>query len=549
MRSRSPHIPRATPLFLLAAAGYLAVGLYLALGVGYLQGDALSRVADTRAALLSRDPHLAAIGFIFTPLTALAQLPLVWLSEWFPQLTRWGLTSIAVSAPAMAGAVVQVHAIARERRCPAWMTWLLTAGFAMHPMIIYYGANGMSEALFVFFVVWAVRRLVRWMTTDDVHDLIVAGLALGLAYLTRYDALAATGTATLLVAAVAWYRSRRGAVAVLDGLLVAAPTVLAFVVWSATSWLITGSALAQFSSRYGNAAILEQSGGGSAGGLEAIAFSAAEIIVTAPALALVGVVCVTLAARRRDPEPLALLLPLAVLAFATLAYLRGLTFPFLRFYIIAVPLLVLCAVFLAPRHGRMRARRPGPRPVDRADDPSRRTTPVSAIAVLAVVAGLPVSAAAMLSPELSQEQHALHAAILPRLGYPDPELRREQEAIIASFDTERRIAEYLDSLGLDDGSVILDTMQGFPIIASTSHPQTYVIPSDRDFVTALNDPAAHGIEYLLTVPNEGRGAADALNLRYPTIYENGSGFTSLEAEVVNSGHDRPTWRLWRVVGS
>ncbi|WP_295647554.1 ABC transporter [uncultured Dietzia sp.] len=549
MRSRSLHIPRATPLFLLAAAGYLAVGLYLALGVGYLQGDALSRVADTRAALLSRDPHLAAIGFIFTPLTALAQLPLVWLSEWFPQLTRWGLTSIAVSAPAMAGAVVQVHAIARERRCPAWMTWLLTAAFALHPMIIYYGANGMSEALFVFFVVWAVRRLVRWMTTDDVHDLIVAGLALGLAYLTRYDALAATGTATLLVAAVAWYRSRRGAVAVLDGLLVAAPTVLAFVVWSATSWLITGSALAQFSSRYGNAAILEQSGGGSAGGLEAIAFSAAEIIVTAPALALVGAVCVTLAARRRDPEPLALLLPLAVLAFATLAYLRGLTFPFLRFYIIAVPLLVLCAVFLAPRHGRMRARRPGPRPVDRADDPSRWTAPVSAIAVLAVVAGLPVSAAAMLSPELSQEQHALHAAILPRLGYSDPELRREQEAIIASFDTERRIAEYLDSLGLDDGSVILDTMQGFPIIASTSHPQTYVIPSDRDFVTALNDPGAHGIEYLLTVPDEGRGAADALNLRYPTIYENGSGFASLEAEVVNSGHDRPTWRLWRVVGS
>ncbi|WP_206515011.1 hypothetical protein, partial [Xanthomonas perforans] len=98
---------RPVVLFTAFTVLYLAVGLYLSLGAGYLQGDALSRVADTRAALLSRDPHLAAIGFIFTPLTALAQLPLVGLSEWFPALTRWSLTAVAVSAPAMAGAVTQ----------------------------------------------------------------------------------------------------------------------------------------------------------------------------------------------------------------------------------------------------------------------------------------------------------------------------------------------------------------------------------------------------------------------------------------------------------
>lgn len=540
---------RAVQLFVVVTLVYLAAGLYLSLGVGYLQGDALSRVADTRSALLSRDPHLAAIGFIFTPLTALLQLPLVWLSGWIPALTSWGLTAIAVSAPAMAGAVVQVNAIARERRCPAWMTWVLTAVFALHPMTIYYGANGMSEALFVFFIVWAVRRLVRWMTTDDVHDLLVAGLALGLAYLARYDALAASGAATLLVVAVVWHRGRQRTAALVDGLIVALPTALAFVVWSATSWLITGSMLAQFSSRYGNASILEQSGGGSAGGLEAIAFSAAEITVLAPGLGLVGLVAAVLAVRRRDPEPLALLVPVAVLAFAALTYLQGMTFPFLRFYIIAVPLVVLCAVFVAPRRGRMSSRRPGPLPVERADDATRAVAPLSVVAVLAVVVGLPVSAVAMLSPELSQEQHALRTAVVPWFGEPAPELRLEQEAIIVSFDTERRIAEYLDSLDLAEGSVILDTMQGFPIIASTRRPETFVIPSDRDFVTILNDPAAHGVKYLLTVPGDGRGASDALNLRYPTIFENGAGIASLEAEVVNSGHDRPTWRLWRVIES
>lgn len=540
---------RATLLFLAATAVYLAAGLYLALEVGYLQGDALSRVADTRAALLSRDPHLAAIGFIFTPLTALAQLPTVWLSEWFPALTRWGITGILVSAPAMAGAVVQVNAIARERECSPWLTWGLTVVFALHPMIIYYGANGMSEAPFVFLVVWAVRRLIRWFSTDDVHDLMVAGCALGLAYLTRYDALAAAGTATVLVAGVSWYRSRDRSVAILDGLVVAAPTALAFLTWAAASWLITGSALAQFSSRYGNAAILEQSGGGSSGGLGAIAFSLSEIIVLAPGLAVVGAVCVALAVRRRDPEPLALLLLLAVLGFAGLTYVRGLTFPFLRFYLCAIPLIVLCAVMAAPRRGSMRARRSGPRAVTRVGDPTAYGVVVPAAVLVVVAAGLPVSASAMLSPELSQEQHALHAALVPNLGYPDAALREQEEAIIASFDTERRIAAYLDSLELPEGSVLMDTVYGFPVFASTDNPASFVIPSDRDFVTILNDPAEYGVRYLLTVPGEGRGASDALNLRYPTIFENGSGIASLEFEVVNSGYDRPNWRLWRINGS
>ncbi len=62
--------------------------------------------------------------------------------------------------------------------------------FAVNPMIVMYAASGMSEAPFLFFVLWATRRLIRWMRSDDVHDLIGAGLAFALAYLTRYDALA-----------------------------------------------------------------------------------------------------------------------------------------------------------------------------------------------------------------------------------------------------------------------------------------------------------------------------------------------------------------------
>ena len=68
-------------------------------------------------------------------------------------------------------------------------------------MIVFYGSNGMSEAPFIFFMAWAVRRLILWMVDDDVHHLIIAGgIAMGLAYLTRYDALALIAAAGALVA-------------------------------------------------------------------------------------------------------------------------------------------------------------------------------------------------------------------------------------------------------------------------------------------------------------------------------------------------------------
>ena len=104
-----------------------------------------------------------------------------------------------------------------------------------------------------------------WMVDDDVHHLIAAGgIAMGLAYLTRYDAVACVAAAGLLVG-VDHVLARQAGTASPYGrcwtrLLVSGPGFSAFVGWAAASWLITGEAFAQFTSQYGNTAILAQSG-------------------------------------------------------------------------------------------------------------------------------------------------------------------------------------------------------------------------------------------------------------------------------------------------
>lgn len=532
---------------------YLVAAWWLNVHVGYIFTDSLSRVASVSGVLLSRDPHLAAIGFIFTPLTALLQLPLGALGHWWPGLLRWNLTAAVVSAAFMAGAVVQIRGIARDRGLSAATVLVLTALFALNPMIVLYAANGMSEAPFVFFILWTVRRLMRWMRSDDVHDLIAAGIALALAYLTRYDALGAMAVAAGFVAIVSWRRSgghshgRRWA-ATSDAMLVLAPGAAAFLAWSVTSWLITGSAFQQFSSVYGNSAIVEQSGAPTGSPLTRMMFSLTEIAVLAPALPVLLILAGVLAYRRRDS---AVLVPVvlfgSVLGTQGLLYMVGSTFPLLRFYIVAIPLAFVLTILIAQDRGLGATRRPGESASPREPATTAWAGPSIAlvVSICMLVGSTAVTVVAMGNARLAALEYPLASVVVPGRSLP------AEEAILRTFGAERRIADYLDAMRLPEGSVLLDTVESYGVVASSANPKQFVVTSDTDFVRILNDPARYGVKYILTVPNSGRGVSDAVNRRYPTMFEDGAGgIGALELEIYNDGGSEPTlWRLYAVTGN
>ncbi|MCE5291215.1 MAG: glycosyltransferase family 39 protein [Nocardiaceae bacterium] len=542
---------RSVAVFAGAFAGYLAAGLWLAIGHQFILGDALARVAAARAVVLSRDAHVAALGFIFTPLTALVQIPLTVLSSWWPGVTRWAVSGVVTSAVFMAGAVVQVRGIGLDRGVPGRLTTLVTTLFALTPMIVFYGANGMSEAPFVFFICWAMRRLIRWTSTDDVSDLMVVGSSLGLAYLVRYDGIVAAASASLFVGALAVRRHTgplrdRLVAARIDVILVAGPPVFAFLFWVAVSWLLTGEGFAQFTSVYGNAAILAESGATRPTPAAGIAFALTECIVLAPGLLVIAPIAFALGVRRRE---LAAFVPVVIcapiVAFQVLSYLSGSTFGLLRFYISVIPWLATAVLLLPQRRLLPPSRRPGAfSSSDLIGVPARG---LAAMGVVALTAGIAVGGWGMAQPQLAPQEYALSVVLSPDSDDHDVALRDRKLAIAATFGTERQIADYLDSRDLPDGSVLVDSVYGFAVTTASRHPSRFVIPSDRDFVTILNDPARSGVQYLLTVPPSGRGTSDALNRRYPTLYADGAGIALLELEAPNDGADQPRWRLYRVM--
>jgi hypothetical protein len=543
--------PKVT-VFFTCLAIYVAAGYWLQVRNGLIMGDTLSRVAATQAVLFSRDPHLAALGFVFPPLVGVVQILPVYFDPWIPWLVERAFAGTLMSAPFMAGAAVQIFKMGTDRGVSQGFIWVITALFALNPMIIFYGSNGMSEAPFIFFITWAVRRLLLWMVDDDAHHLIVAGgIALTLSYLTRYDGLACVVAAGSLVFATTYRRARsspRLQRAVLDALIIAGPGLLAFLGWAITSWLITGEALAQFTSQYGNTAILEQSGQTAPNFLDGLGFAGSCVLLLAPALVPLAVWAIFL--RWRWPTRQLIIVPLVVfgaaLVFQAVSYATGSTFPFLRFYIVAIPLSACLAMLAIPdgkfvspiRRGRYAP--PPPQP------PARQSSwPAYLPVALATVLTIPVVTWTMGQPNYAPQEFALGAVLAPQ---PDnvSELKAREHRIARTFATERRIAAFLDSLNLPDGSVITDTVYGFAILAATVRPRVFVIPSDSDFTELLNEPEVNRIRYLLAVPTTGRGTSDALNLRYPTLYNTGSDVATLEMEFLNDGDGQPNWRLYRV---
>ncbi len=510
---------RATlAVFVGCALAYLVVGGYLVLHRSNIVGDAYARVAQSWYVVGSRDPHLAAIGFVWNPLPSIAAIPLVMLRGLWPALVHQGFAGCVVSALCMAGAVVQLRATVRGIGAAPIAVAIITICFALNPMTIYYGANGMSEAMYLLFLIGTTRYLLQWTASGGVRSLAFAGVNLALADLTRYETAAAAGAVFVVVMLVGTIardpespRRARVSAAFGDLLVVGLPFAVAFVGWAVVSWIITGQAFQQFTSRYGNQSIINAAGGvGSTNGTgwSKPLLAATQISSYAPLLVPIALVALWIGWRRRDRRFLALGVLGGPLAFSTAAYLGGQTFGFLRYYIPTLPLFLLgAALLLSPR--------PGVTPSEPALFTGRHAHRWAAVAALVIgIPGLVTSAAAMASPGVGPAEHAALAWLTHA---PKGGAERDEATLLSSG---RRIAEDVDRLSLSDGSVAMDTFNCGPIIVLNSkHPHQFVITSDEDFERIVADPIAFGVPYLL-VPDADFGI-DAINVAHPGIFDGG----------------------------
>jgi hypothetical protein len=205
-RIRRQRLP-ASALFLVFALVYLGTAALMA-DRNIVFGDAMSRVGNAYYVLFSRDPHLPAIGFVWNPLPSLVLLPILPLKFLAPWLVSHGFAGAIQSALMTAATVVALASCLRKLGVPGVPRLVLTVLFAVQPMILLYAGSGLSEPMLLFFLTLTVSCLISWTQERGSGSLVGAGLALGLAYLTRYEAIASAVGVSVFVGVLSWVRSR-----------------------------------------------------------------------------------------------------------------------------------------------------------------------------------------------------------------------------------------------------------------------------------------------------------------------------------------------------
>jgi hypothetical protein len=525
--------------FGLPLAVYLGLGAYLDLVQHAIVGDAWSRVGNAYYVLFSRDPHLAAIGFAWNPLPSMLEMPLVLLKGVWPALVTDGYAASIVSALAMAGTVYQLRAALADWEVSPRVRDAVTLLFALHPLIIYFGANGDSEALFLLCLALTARWFARWLRDNATFSLAMAGLAIGVTYLVRYEAGSVALFACAAVAVVSYARSTgalrlramRGAA---DSLIVGLPFGFTFAAWAVASWVITGDPFEQFFSPYSPLSQVRAANQEAQGSLlSRLAIANSQLSALEPAIPLLLGVAIGAALWRRDAR---LVAPMTVyggvLAFVIMTLAAGQTAVDIRYMITVIPLATLLA-------GCVLGRLPRPLPPDsrrarfRGALESARFGLVSFASIACLAIALPVATyATFASPA---------GASGDRVGWEGSWGGGQ----IAAYVEGAQIAADLDARDLPAGSVLLDTVAGFPVVLESRNPAQFVITSDRDFELALAVPAAFGVRYILVPRPQGIGTLDASNRRWPGLFETGAGIGQL-VRVFPVMPEGVEWRLYAV---
>lgn len=509
---------------ILALVLYLGVGAWL-ISQDIIFPDSMSRVANGYYVVFSRDPHLAAIGFVWNPLPSLAAIPLLLLSPLIPVLASKAFAGVIVSAICGALAMVSARRLLALFGVGRGAGMVLTGILAIQPLILLSASTGASESMLLAVALYTTLHLTRWLREDDPWHLAHAGFGLGLAYLVRYEAVAAALMTVLVVLGLSLWRSRGGRRArttfLLDCFLVGGPFAASFGAWALASRLVAGSWFETYTSLYGNTAqvtsareAIDKVTGGNLEGI--LAYLGTQLFAVAPFALLFVVIAMVIAALQRDAGVLGSAAVLGgVLAFDEWAFMSGSSFGWLRFQLMAIPWGVVMAGYilaaLREGAGRLALRR------------------IAAWTVLiATLAPLPLAWWASLDSRLAREENL--ALSVARGG---------------QYVMQDQVAAYLDSLDLPEGSVITDVAYSFPIVLASRKPKQFVITPDRDFKEKLINPVEGRVRYAL-VTDPASSTADAVALRFPGIYEDGCGVATLEREW-RDGRGA-SWRLYAFNG-
>jgi hypothetical protein len=557
-RERWPDRRIKTKVFLTSLVLNLAAALVLAYRWEIGHSDGLSRTANAWYVLYSRDPHLAAIGFVWPVLPSLVQLPLLPLAR---LVGHPEIAGFVMSALAGAGVLAVLAAVLGALGITGWTRLFWLAAVQLHPQFWYLAAIGVAEQPFTFFICLAVLAFLRLPERD--MALAGLGISLAVAFYVRYEALGYLAGFALLTLLLpprglaasaerrgsprsvreclrtplceAWHRLRSHW-ELLEGrfLVVIAPSAYGVLLWVLMNWLIMGDPLYFQRSVFSlNSAYDVARNAGPSHPLYALIGSVpltaeyaikrlTEVHVALPVLTLFAI---WTSWTRREWRLLGLVgLVASAVAFTSAQVFVGTLPNYLRYWSFATPFAVILAAGCvhACRHA-----------------PQRRLNVLRQCCAALLVLGVLLNVVALGEETVSVDEQRLGAELR------GDHRRAEERATVDSWWIRHYdaalLAPVLNELSAD-GLTLIDIETAYHTIVRVQHPERLVIASDRDFDTILKNPQ-HYLRYIVISDPASGGARDLVNQHYPGLFEGQVPWVRLVREV--TGTIQP-WRIYEI---
>ena len=523
---RKPH-RRSILLFgfdaeaLLMGLTTFALNLYMVyrvvFQVGFFFVDAAWRTYAVWRVFFGNDPKLANIGFVWVPLPALLQFPLVLL----PALRYKGLSGNVVTAAMGAGAALVLLVLLRRLRIPVILRWLIVAAFMLNPMIWIYSANGMSEIIFIFFLLLAIYCYYRWHDTNGRWTFLTGcGLAMTGAFLSRYESIILIIIFSVIIAWQVFIWDKYDLQRIESTILVyGAPIAYFIFLWLAANYLIMDDPLYFVRGEYSNAGTIgfQLTGipwalpikGNLLASVQTILIQTWQIF---PAFFLLsGVLLIAAIAKRAWIGLYTLGIAWSFIGFPILNLYLGQSTMHVRYLINVIPMAFVMGVSLLRLVTRWRG-------------------------LVAILLCLTFALS-----DFSSFNSMWNLTASKYAGTGEDLLLRSlisgQRAHL--LDDEQILAVYI--LNHTRGKILVDDSQGTYIVFFAESPERFIVQGDLVFESFLKEPF-HNVNYILINEPVGVGSVNLVNRAYPNLYLEGSFWTRLEQK---SG----TWKLYRVIGS
>ncbi|GFP32817.1 hypothetical protein HKBW3S42_01125, partial [Candidatus Hakubella thermalkaliphila] len=378
----------------------------------------------------------------------------------------------------------------------------------------------------------SIYYLLEWQVSRRITSLALLGVSLGLAFLVRYEAIFFTIALSVLIA-LHLRRQERAPYITVEGTLFSfvAPSIYFVFLWVYFNYIIMGDPFFFLSSQYAafskeiarieSSLILSTQIGSLS---QTMAFIFQSLLGIFPAAFLVGLLLALSGFKGKKIFHYGFLVLIFLIPFLLAIFVyQGTTSGILRYFITVIPFTYASVALLIDRFSAW------------------RKSLQSGLAILLLVAFLISSVAQIVAIstfryDLVSHEKDFWDALVYNRKMPD----FFQEAGAAGA---REVVAFLNSAPDLYRDILLDDYNGWAIILLYGDGKVFIDQIDLEFWDALNNPGKYARYILVPDPTVGRAVLDQVNVKYPTLYEQGADFVTL---VKNFESPPYYWKLYEV---